>query len=163
MRNLDNPTLIFHCPLNLHSQSVWNTNQDLTLRNPNLFDTKIAKHLQRLQVRAAAEDGADDEIIDRLAETDIDLLHLEIFLVFSEDLLESFQRDVAARMDVEMLEGGTGMGHDGFKTSGSKADSVRILAGFCGVNVAAFVEVKIDERGIEPTSEEFRKAVVGEG
>ena len=159
----NNPTLILLRTLNLHTQRIRNTNENLAFRNLNFLHAKVAKHLQCLEVRTAAEDTTDDEIVDRLAKTDVNFLHLEVCLVFSEDVLERFARDVAAGMDVEVLESQAGVSHQGFETGGSETDPVGVLTRLGGVDVTAFVQVDVDERGVKPAGEEIGEAVIGEG
>lgn len=66
-------------------------------------DSKVAKNDQSLDVRTGPEDGANNKVIDRLAEADIHECQVMILLVGSEYTLESLHRNVSAAVDVYML------------------------------------------------------------
>lgn len=100
---LSDPPLIIST-FNLHSESIWHPNQDAAFGNAYVLDGDIAKDIERLQLGAASKDGADDEIIDRLAETDVHLLQFGILLAWGEDPFKRLARDMPTGVDVEVPE-----------------------------------------------------------
>ncbi len=100
---LNCPPLSILRPLNLHPQGIRHSNQDFALRNSDISDAKVSKYLQRFQTRAAPENRSCNEVIDLLAETEINSLQLRISFVWREDGFESFEGDVATGVDVEVL------------------------------------------------------------
>jgi len=53
------------------------------------------------------------------------------------------------------------MGHQGFETKRAESDAIGVLTRDSSVDVAAFVEVDVIERGIVPVCEEVGEALVG--
>ena len=68
---------------------------------------------------------------------------------------------MAAGIDIEIAKSRARMCHQGLETSRSETDHIWILAWLSGVDMAAFVEINVKERRVEPVCEECSEASIG--